>query len=274
MSNMNAKKTVQLRLKQFDITSIKRDSTIMVYGKRGSGKSVFVKCMMYHNKDIARGIVISGSEKHQPFYKDFIPDTYIFEEYDSDIISKVITIQKQQVEEEGKSSKNNTFIIMDDVLADVKMWKNDKSLRDCFFNGRHMNVMVIIIMQYCLALAPDLRSNFDYIFIFKDNNRENIKKLYQQFGGVCDNLKTFEAIINQGTQNNQCVVINNKSLSDKIDDCFFVYKACMHDKFRVGSPAYWLAHDKNYKGEGHDGDDDDEENNSSVKIVVRARGGG
>jgi energy-coupling factor transporter ATP-binding protein EcfA2 len=269
------KKTKGITLKYFDITQIKRDATICVIGKRGSGKSCFVRCMMYHNQNIPRGIVISGSEEHNPFYRDFIPASFIFESYDSEILARVIERQKKQVAKEGKTPQNNTFIIMDDVLAEPNVWKNDVSLRDVFFNGRHFGVLLILILQDAIALRPSLRTNFDYVFIFRDNSKENIKKLYNNFGGAVPDLKTFEAIMQQGTADNHCVVIDNKSLSSNIEDCVFLYKACLHnDTFRVGSAAYWKAHDEAYKGNvntDEDADGNDESPKDRVKIVVRSK---
>ena len=276
------KSTQPLTLKYFDLSTLPRDATIMVYGKRGSGKSIFVKDMMYHLQDIPRGIVISASEKHRPFYSDFIPDTFIFYEYDPEILAKIALRQQEQVKADGgPTPKNNTFIVMDDVLSDVQTWKRDKTLRSFFLEGRHMSIFYCIVMQYSLALPPDLRSNFDYIFIFRDNSLDNRDKLYKNFGGPIGDRKMFDAMMDQGTSDNHCIVINNKSLSNKIEDCFFVYKAKLHpEKFRVGCSSYWKAHDENYKPrEEEEAERLEEERrlaqegSRSVKIVIRSRGG-
>lgn len=258
--------TKQIRLKYFDISSLRRDSTVLIYGRRGSGKSFFARCLMYHHQDIPKGIVISGSEEHKPFYNDFIPDSYIFYEYDPKLIENISAQQRRIVKRDGGPKKsNNFFMIMDDVLSDVQLWKKDKTLRSFFFEGRHMNLLLIIIMQYCLSLGPDLRNNFDYIFIFRDNIKMNRRRLWEHFAGVIPDFKMFEAIMEQATEDNACIVINNKSLSNRLEDCVFVYKACMHGKFRVGSSQYWKVHDDNYKATN------EEETTQHIPSVASAR---
>ena len=48
------------------------------------------------------------------------------------------------------------------------------------------------------------------------------------------------------TENYECLVLDNTSKSNRIEDCVFWYKAKMRKNFRVGSPALWAAHNKNY----------------------------
>lgn len=251
-----------LELKYFDIKSMARNATCLIYGRRNSGKSVFCKDLMYHLQDIPKGLVISGSEEHKPFYSEFIPDSYIFYKYDSEIIRKVSAQQRAIVKKHGgPCPKNNFFMIMDDCISDLKLWKQDETLREFFFQGRHMNLFFVIIMQYCLALGPDLRNNFDYIFIFRDNIKENQVKLYKHFAGVCGDFKTFEAIMTQATENKACIVIDNRSLSANIEDCVFVYKAELNlSPFKCGSSQYWRTHDENYKPP-----EDEEDMSSSSK---------
>ena len=49
---------------------------------------------MYEMTDIPVGIVISTTEKDSPFFSEFFPDTFIFYQYDSKIIKKLLIRQK------------------------------------------------------------------------------------------------------------------------------------------------------------------------------------
>tara|TARA_B110000211_G_scaffold52512_1_gene57911 strand:- start:764 stop:910 length:147 start_codon:yes stop_codon:yes gene_type:complete len=41
------------------------------------------------NDNVGGFVVISNTEKVNPFYKDFVPDTYIFNEYKPSILSNL-----------------------------------------------------------------------------------------------------------------------------------------------------------------------------------------
>ena len=47
------------------------------------------------------------------------------------------------------------------------------------------------------------------------------------------------------TENYECLVLDNTSKSNKIEDCVFWYKAKLRKNFRVGgAPEYWQTHKK------------------------------
>lgn len=266
-------------IKRFDIRKMPRNATCLVYGKRRSGKSVLVRDLMYAHKDIPRGIVISQSEASSPFYQKFIPKSYIFDSYKTEILHRLFIGQETLVEREGgPKESNNFFIIMDDVLSDVQMWKRDNTLRKCMFNGRHINLMLVVVMQYCLALPPDMRCNFDYIFIFKDIIPANRKRLYEHFAGIVPTRAIFDKLMDKVTNDHGCLIIDMTGNSNSWLDCVFWYKAKLRDKFSVGCDEYWRMHDIHYKDfQGHADDeeedpsekDDDRDNSSPFKIVLR-----
>jgi hypothetical protein len=46
------------------------------------------------------------------------------------------------------------------------------------------------------------------------------------------------------TENYECIVLDNTSKSNRIEDCVFLYKAKLRKNFKVGAPEYWNAHKK------------------------------
>ena len=83
--------------------------------------------------------------------------------------------RKLEMQRGGSSSVDpRAFLILDDCLYDKK-WPSDKNIRAIFMNGRHYKIFFLITMQHALGLPPVLRSNIDYVFIFR-NNIINIKR--------------------------------------------------------------------------------------------------
>ncbi|KAJ3362201.1 hypothetical protein GGF32_006371 [Allomyces javanicus] len=62
---------------------------------------------MYHKRDAIRaGIVVNGSERCSPYYRDFIPDSYIYDDYEPDIIEGIMKHQQSLIR---KSNFNKSY---------------------------------------------------------------------------------------------------------------------------------------------------------------------
>jgi hypothetical protein len=94
-------------------------------------------------------------------------------------------------------------------------------------------------MQYPLGIPPVLRTNVDYVFILREPYFSNRKRIFDNFGSAFPYYKYFCQIMDQCTQNYECLVIDNTSQSAKLEDCIFWYKADSHGDFRLGSKEFW-----------------------------------
>ena len=165
------------------------------------------------------------------------------------------TVMKQVKREMEAYKRTNidprTFVILDDCLYDNK-WTRDKMMRLLFMNGRHWKIMLIITMQYPLGMPPNLRTNIDYVFILREPYIANRKRIYENYAGMFPTFESFSQVMDQCTENYECLVINNNSKSNKLQDQIFWYKAQAHTNFRLGSKEFWdLSKDIN-------SDDEDE----------------
>ena len=88
-------------------------------------------------------------------------------------------------------------------------------------------------MQYALGIPPNLRTNIDYVFLLRENIHSNRKRLYEQYAGMFPTLEIFNQVMDQCTENFECLVINNNSKSNKLDEQVFWYKADSHSDFKI-----------------------------------------
>jgi len=86
-----------------------------------------------------------------------------------------------------------------------------------------------------------MRGNIDYVFVLKDNIIANRERLHRNFFGMIPNFEMFQQIMNQCTENYECLVLDNTSVSNEIEDCVFWYKAKPRDNFLVGDARYKMA---------------------------------
>jgi hypothetical protein len=264
-----------LEIKKFDMRSIDDDKVCVMIGKRNTGKSFLVKDLLYHHRDIPIGNVLSGTEEANGFYGRIMPSIFIYGGYTPDTVARFLKRQKLVVkalkteeQEKGISAQYSSidpraFFILDDCLYD-NSWTNDVNIRSLFMNGRHYKVFFIITMQYPLGIPPNLRANIDYVFILRNNNTSDRKRIYEHYAGVFPSFEVFCQVMDSCTENYECLVINNTVRSNKIEQCVSWYKAEPHDDFKLGHPTFWKYHQDNFKS-GDDEEDDYDYNDKRKK---------
>ncbi len=243
------KKPLRIKVQKFQLDLLSPDSTIVVIGKRRTGKSWLVRDILYHFRKIPLGIVISPTEQVNPFFKEFIPDTFIHEAFDPEFMKKVWeTQEKRCLQKDLKTADDDRlFVVMDDCLAESYSWKRDVVIRKLFMQGRHISFFFIMTLQYAMGIPPDLRTNIDYTFIFANNSRIEREKIWKNFCNVIPTFPLFNQIMDQCTQDHMCLVVNNNASSARFEDCIFWYKADTHPPFRCGTDAWWQFHSKHKK---------------------------
>ena len=167
--------------------------------------------LLYYHNDIPAGQVISGTEGANQFYSKIVPKLFIHDEFKADIIQNMLKRQKMLIEKNFQSGENGmvdprAFLILDDCLYD-NTWAKDKWMRSVFMNGRHYKLLFLLTMQYALGIPPNLRTNIDYVFILRENYVSNRKRLYDHYAGMFPNFEMFCQVMDQCTENFECLVI-------------------------------------------------------------------
>ena len=83
----------KIDLKKFDMSKVGKGSVIVLIGKRNTGKSFLCKDILYYKRDIPIGTVISDTEGSNQFYGKLMPSLFIYEEFNSEIIMKLVKRQ-------------------------------------------------------------------------------------------------------------------------------------------------------------------------------------
>lgn len=266
-----------LELKKFDMKTItfnpneSKAPVIILIGRRDTGKSFLVRDLLFFHQSVPIGTVISGTEAGNGFYSAHVPKLFIHEEYNTVLIENVLRRQKMVLKQMKKEKEMynkttidpRTFCILDDCLYD-NSWAKDKLMRLLFMNGRHWKVMLIITMQYPLGIPPNLRTNIDYVFILREPYLTNRKRIWENYASMFPTLESFCSVMDQTTENYECLVINNNTKSNKLNDQIFWYKAENRPNFKLGSKEFWEI-SKNM-------DSDDEEQYDPSKSKKKSAG--
>lgn len=249
---MTESPVVSVYIKKFNMGKAGvNNSTCLFLGNKGTGKTTLIKDFLYHHQDIPCGFVINPVEDASPAYTGHIPDLFIHDKYNTDMIARFV--QRQKVITQKKLSNttdcncnlidNRAFMVLDDCLYDAKKLGNDTNLKFIFMNGRCYNITALISMQYPLSIPPYMRAQFDYIFIFKDGMGRDRRKIYEHYCGMFSTFELFNQVFEQCTKDHGCMVIDNTSTSDKLEDQVFWYKADIskHTDFKTCHPNFWKS---------------------------------
>jgi len=242
----------RMRFRKFDLNDLCDHATIALIARRASGKSWLVKEILKTRKDIPSSVVICKTEKLNSFYSHLIPDSFIYYNYESDILGRIFARQKKLSQDNKKRTKlkkkakdDRVLLIMDDCMSDKK-WIKDPEIGELFFNGRHYHISFILTMQYSKGLPPDMRGNLDYIFLLAEDFLCNRKRLYDDYAGMFPSFDIFQQVFTELTNNYGCMVINNRKHTNKIEDKVFWYKAEETNDFLLGSKRYRIFHRESY----------------------------
>jgi len=225
---------MSLKLKKWNPAKIPDSCVIVIVAKRNSGKSYLLRDILYHKRHALKsGIVFSPTEEGTGFFGKFIPGLFIYSEFDRDAIQRLIDRQKK-LSKQGKADP--VFLVLDDMAYDKKVF-NDKIMRNLVFNGRHYKINLLICSQYLIDMPPSLRSNVDYLITLRDNT--NREKLHKHMFSIFRTFDQFNAVMDVVTENYGCLVLDNISHSNNIEECVFHYKAKPDLQFKMGHPSFW-----------------------------------
>lgn len=241
-----ANPSYNFNIKRFDMKRIPQDAVVVFIGRRRTGKSTLVRDLLFHHQDMPLGTVISGTEESNSFYGKMIPPIFIHGEFTPVILDNYVKRQKMimaRIQKDlatgGRSRLDpRSFMILDDCMYDDS-WTHDKNIRYLFMNGRWLKTFFIITMQYPLGIQPALRTNVDYVFILREPYMNNRRRIFENYASAFPSFEFFCQIMDQCTQNFECLVIDNTSHSAKLEETVFWYKAEIHGDFRIGAPEFW-----------------------------------
>jgi hypothetical protein len=216
---------------------------------RNTGKSTLIKSLLYAKKHIFPvGMAMSGSEDSNHAYKEIMPSTFVYNEYDEDKITQFIKRQKL-----ASIHLPNPWAVMilDDCTDDPRIF--NKPLQQALYKkGRHWKMLYILSLQYAMDVKPVIRTNVDGIFILREPLLKNREALYKNYASIIPDFTTFCELMDQLTDDYCALYIHGATQTNTWQECVYYYKAPVVSKdWKFGCPEYWDFHrdrfNPNYK---------------------------
>lgn len=223
---------------------------LVIVGKPGTGKSSLIKSILYSKKHIFPvGIAMSGSEDSNHAYKEIMPSSFVFNEYDEDKISQFIKRQKIAMRHLPNPW---AVMILDDCTDDPRLF--NKPLQQALYKkGRHWKMLYILSLQYAMDVKPVIRTNVDGIFILREPLLKNRESLYKNYASIIPDFTTFCELMDKLTDDYCAMYIHGATQTNSWQECVFYYKASIISKdWKFGCPEYWKFHESRFNTDYQD----------------------
>lgn len=230
-----------LRLREFKIEDIPMSCTFTVIGPPGSGKTTFIKNLVYylkHRYPVLRAFV--GTEGGYEEFGEIAHPLYTTNCYKEDQEKSHILRQRKCAQENGsKNPANYAINILDDVTDDSKILKT-KTMKSLYKMGsQHYHQLFVLGSQYALDMPPDIRKSTSYSVIFFEPTKIEREKLWRNFGSLIGTFPEFEEVMNQVCQDHTCLIFKNLyNTTSNPEDSVFWFQTKLLKPFKFGCKEY------------------------------------
>lgn len=224
-------------VRKFKPEEMAQKSTTLIIGKRNRGKSTLAADLLRYFK-CPKAIIFSATDGCSGFYAKHFPKDYIFDEYDTETLDRIVKLQKKYVKQDNNFRRTGLLLVIDDTGFDKK-FLSSKELYEVVLNGRHLNITVVIMLQDPASMPLALRGQMDYVFSLGESFPVNQERLYKWFFGVYPSLNDFVKNFQKITADYGAIVLDNTVQNFKTpNDCIFHYRATPNLRYKFGSPEY------------------------------------
>lgn len=199
------KEPQEIQIKEFDVSSMYQNASIVMIGKNDCPKSV-----LEHYKNMRSCYVITRDDLSKQIYEDIFPNVIMHNYENMNIFEEILEHQK---ETKITGQFEQIMLVLDyrkyDGIDSLILSKN-KNLMEILFNSRHYNITYIMMIPIITHLSPTIRSNFDYVFIGDTDNISEQKKIYNYYAGMFTTFNSFMEVYVQIMKSNSLVVLDRR----------------------------------------------------------------
>ncbi|MDB4769398.1 hypothetical protein OAG24_00385 [bacterium] len=244
---------------EFRIEDTLLSGTWLIVGAPGRGKTTFIENLSYylkHRYPVGR-VFIGTPDGYSRMCSIFHP-LYVSNYYNDDEEKHHIKRQIICNSENGKGYIGNYAInIMDDISDDNSIFKTKTMIGLTKHGSQHWSQLCLFGSQYAIDFGPGMRKSFSYVAMFYEDSPEELKKLYQNFGGIAGSRQNFDKLMEELTGDYTCIIFKKLTSSTTLEDNVFYYKTIpLNDhigNWKFGCKEYreWgeERYNKNYKEE-------------------------
>lgn len=233
---------------------IEPEKFIVLYGKRGTGKTWAMRNILYHAIPYCpQGFVVTNTP-YNGYWQKYFPAKAVWKEFDPDKLRAFIDLRKKYVqdwvarEERGEYVENPyAVLILEDCISSTNL-RHAEALWYLAANGRHLKMLVMISTQYPKGVGPIMRTNADYICVFFQATLYDKETILENYFSTWLGLYPRKQLVNwldtrtqfdESTMQRQVIVLDNMRQTAEVSAKTFTYNFVDPGPFKFGSLEFW-----------------------------------
>lgn len=214
-------------------------AAISIYGKKKTGKTVFIRYLLYHMRQYYPWAWCFTKTKVNMTYQRVMPDKFVFDNYSNEMLQKVCGRQlaaRDFFMKQPKRFNPRAILIWDDCLGKELLW--NQFINAYYYISRHLLTLNIMSAQHVFGTPPAIRTNTDYAVLFNTDYANAIDEIWKDF--ACKMPKEmFICMMQEKTLDYGFVLVDNDP-NVPYDQKFYFGKADIIDEeFVLGCREFW-----------------------------------
>lgn len=209
--------------------------SIVVYGRRRSGKTFFTRWYWYHRMRDFDEVYVFTDTKGMNFYDNAIPSVYVCEGWNKERLTKILQHAKNEFDRrKAKGMGKPRILLWLEDLAGSNMVRYSDILTGLYVKGRHYGITIGFNVQKTTAVLPIVRVNTDIAVVFIQQSKPESEVIYETYLSNAMNKRTFLQLINMYTQKDHALVLEMwRKIMHPIEAYVKVVKAEDPGKFKM-----------------------------------------
>jgi hypothetical protein len=189
-------------LPPFDPPTMLRSGAVgLIIGHQNSGKTTLM-CDLFKGRDLHGGLIVEHTLNSRQ-YGDLADQADLFlEEFRESAATELISRQRR-----AGADASDSFVILDDCIYHISLYLS-RPIRTLFEHGRSLRTTTLIAQTYAMGLPPTVRTRIDWVFVFRESIRPNVRRIHEQYIRCGLSLSAFEALLRLPREDYDCLAID------------------------------------------------------------------
>ena len=159
---------------------LNRSFFYLIVGKPGSGKTTFLFSLLtskgknaIYRKVFKNILYVCPKNSRESVKSNPLADLdadHLFDALDENVKNKIVDNKREY--DKTPEKFYNQLLIIDDCTASLKNNGIAQMLNELSMNRRHLNLSIMLLVQYVVSAPPVLRSQYTSIILFKPSKKD------------------------------------------------------------------------------------------------------
>ena len=181
----------KFQIYSFDINKIKECASVLIIGKRNTGKTCLIKHILSTTgwKDVTT--VVAPTDRLNPSYSHL--GFKVYHSIPSSLLDDVKT-----------NTDQHKVVVFDDCVSIAAPHVCNELLLD----AKKHNTTLILTSQTPIGFTQEIRDSFDYVFVFRESSEIGMRRIRENYASYFQNPEAFKKVFEATTEGRRMMVIN------------------------------------------------------------------